>query len=100
MDYDMATVTTDVATGLICGETHTREYFVPTQNKIIKNSPTDICHQSVQRKKVFDQCFSRKFHIIFDEDSMIDRQMFAWLLYRLTKERSVLTQAGLDTSYG
>jgi hypothetical protein len=33
MDYDMATVTTDVAADLICGETHIRSYLTPTQKK-------------------------------------------------------------------
>jgi hypothetical protein len=100
MDYDMATVTTGVAADLICGETHIRGYTIPTQKKVTKLSPIEISHQSVIRKKAFVHRFARKFHVIFDKDSLIGRQTFAWLLHRLTEGRRGLTQASLDTDYG
>jgi hypothetical protein len=100
MDYDMATITTGVEANLICGETHILGYTIHTKNTVIKFTPIDINHHSVLRKKAFIHRFARKFHVIFDEDSIIGRQTFAWLLHRLTEGRRGLTQAGLDTDYG
>jgi hypothetical protein len=100
MDFDMATVTTGVAADLICGETHIRGYSTPTQRKLSKLPPKDITHQSVQKKKAFVRRFARKFHVIFDEDSMIGRETFAWLLHRLKEGRRGLSQPGMDINHG
>jgi hypothetical protein len=94
MAYDVVTVTTVVTADLICGETHIHGYTIPTQKKVTNPPPIDIHHQSARRKKSFVHRFARKFHVIFEEDSMIGRQTFAWLFHH------GLTQAGLDTEYG
>jgi hypothetical protein len=52
-----------------------------------------------RRKKEFAHRFDRKFHVIFDEDSMIGCQTFAWLLHRLTQGHRGLTQDGLENDY-
>jgi hypothetical protein len=81
MDCYMVNGTTSVAADLVCGETHIRGYSTPTQKKLSKRLPNDISHQPMQKKKTFVQHFAWKFHIIFDEDSMIGRETFAWLLH-------------------
>jgi hypothetical protein len=76
-DYDIETVSISVADDLICGETRIRGYSIPTQNKVVEHSPIDICHQSVQRKKVFVHHFARKFNVIFN--AMASRKL-VWTL--------------------
>jgi hypothetical protein len=72
----------------------------PTQRKLAERPPTDISHQSMQKKKAFVQRFARKFHVIFDEDSMMGRETCVWLFHGLKEVSCGLTQPGMDINHG